>query len=174
MWVIAVAILMWILAGSSGLGSSVHAAPQAGVDPTGSNFAIWGSPRFNRRIGPDEVVVQVAGGCDFIVSLPSDGLVACRGSNEDRRCDVPSGIGTPENPVASVAANGGYTVAVLEAPTNPPCPADLDGDGEVRGSDFGRLFIGWGDCSDCAADLDGVVGGSDLGLMSIAWGDCPG
>ena len=40
MWVIAVAILMWTLAGSSDLGSSVHAAPQAGVDPTGSHFAI--------------------------------------------------------------------------------------------------------------------------------------
>ncbi len=78
MWVIAIAILMWTLAGSSGLASTAHAAPQ--VDPTGSNFTIWGSPSFNRQIGPDDVVVQVAGGYDFTVSLLSDGSASRAGA----------------------------------------------------------------------------------------------
>ncbi len=56
-----------------------------------------------------------------------------------------------------------------------PCPADLDGDGRVGGSDLGQLFVEWGVCTGaCTADLDGngVVGGSDLGLLFSAWGDC--
>lgn len=55
------------------------------------------------------------------------------------------------------------------------CVGDLDGDGEVGGSDLGLLFVSWGPCSgNCEADLDedGVVGGSDLGLLFVAWGDC--
>jgi alpha-tubulin suppressor-like RCC1 family protein len=116
MWVIAVAILMWNLAGSTGLGrnlsfalggnlglaSTAQAAPQ--VDPTGSNFAIWGSPSFNRQIGPDDEIVEVAAGYYHTVALLTDGSVACWGRNNSGQCTVPSDIGTPENPVASVAA----------------------------------------------------------------------
>ena len=89
--------------------------------------------------------MQVAGGHDFTVSLLSDGSVACWGRNSRGQCDVPSGIGTPENPVAGVAAGPSMTVVALEAPTNPPWPADLDGDGVVGGSDLGLMFIAWGD-----------------------------
>ncbi len=56
-----------------------------------------------------------------------------------------------------------------------PCPGDLDGDGEVGGSDLGLLFVQWGPCGKgCTADLDGdgVVGGSDLGLLFVGWGGC--
>lgn len=56
-----------------------------------------------------------------------------------------------------------------------PCPADLDGDGRVGGSDLGILFSSWGPCGKaCDADLDGngAVGGSDLGMLFSAWGDC--
>ena len=54
------------------------------------------------------------------------------------------------------------------------CPADLDGDGVVRGSDLGLLFVDWGGAGAGDLDGDGVVGGSDLGLMFVAWGPCPG
>ncbi len=54
------------------------------------------------------------------------------------------------------------------------CPADLDGDGVVRGSDLGLLFVDWGGSGAGDLDGDGVVGGSDLGLMFVAWGPCPG
>ena len=47
--------------------------------------------------------------------------------------------------------------------------------GTVGGSDLGLMFIDWGACGDCGADLDddGVVGGSDLGLLFVEWGACP-
>ena len=55
------------------------------------------------------------------------------------------------------------------------CPADLDGDGEVGGSDLAQLLANWG-CSDedCVADLDGngTVNGADLAVILSAWGDC--
>ena len=47
------------------------------------------------------------------VAVLADGSVACWGLNTDSQCDVPRGIGTPENPVASVAAGRYHTVAVL-------------------------------------------------------------
>lgn len=49
--------------------------------------------------------------------------------------------------------------------------ADLDGDGQVCGSDLTILLGNWGGC--CSADLDGdgTVGGSDLTLLLAAW-DC--
>jgi alpha-tubulin suppressor-like RCC1 family protein len=104
MRVLAVTILMWNLAlgWNLGLASTAHAALQ--VDSTGSNFAIWGSPSFNRQLGPDDVIMQVAAGGSHTVALLTDGSVACWGLNNDGQCDVPSDIGTPENPVASVAA----------------------------------------------------------------------
>ena len=63
------------------------------VDPTDSNFAIWGAPSLNRPIGPDDVVVQVAGGSGRTVALLADGSVAspirdsCQGPIG---CKVPS------------------------------------------------------------------------------------
>ena len=58
-------------------------------------------------------VIQIAVGPYHTVALLADGSVACWGSNDYGQCDVPSGIGTPENPVASVAAGGYHTVALL-------------------------------------------------------------
>ena len=55
----------------------------------------------------------------------------------------------------------------------PPCPGDLDGDGEVGGSDLGLLFVQWGGPGTADLDGDGSVGGADLGLLFIGWGDCP-
>ena len=54
------------------------------------------------------------------------------------------------------------------------CPADLDGSGEVGGSDIGLLLAQWGPGSG-SADLneDGLVSGADLGAMLGAWGWCP-
>lgn len=70
---------------------------------------------------------------------------------------------TPREQALIDYANGGVA----------PCPADLDGDGFVGGSDLGLLLIEWGR-ADTAADLDGngVVNGADIGVMLIAWGEC--
>lgn len=57
--------------------------------------------------------------------------------------------------------------------TPPPCPADLDGNGTVNGSDLAVLLGAWGGPS-AVADLnsDGVVNASDLAVMLGSWGPC--
>lgn len=56
-----------------------------------------------------------------------------------------------------------------------PCPADLNGDGEVNGADLAILLGSWGRCAGCNADLteDGAVDGADLAILLGGWGPCP-
>ncbi len=60
-------------------------------------------------------------------------------------------------------------------PCAPPCPADLDGDGNVGVSDLLGLLASWGPCKGCPADFDGNddVGVSDLLALLANWGPCP-
>lgn len=53
-----------------------------------------------------------------------------------------------------------------------PCPADLDGNGTVSGSDLAILLGNWGNPG--AGDLDGsgAVDGADLSQLLGAWGPC--
>ena len=60
----------------------------------------------------------------------------------------------------------------------PPCPADIDGSGDVGVKDLLFLLGAWGDCpakGECPADFDdsGDVGVKDLLFLLGAWGDCP-
>ncbi len=54
------------------------------------------------------------------------------------------------------------------------CPADYNRDGEVDGTDLGKLLEGWG-TEDSSIDLNGTPGidGCDLGQLLAAWGTCP-
>ena len=56
-----------------------------------------------------------------------------------------------------------------------PCPADLDGDGQVRVPDLILLLASWGPCGGCPADIfpDGSVRVSDLVILLSNWGPCP-
>jgi len=50
------------------------------------------------------------------------------------------------------------------------CPADLDGDFRINGTDLGLLFLEWGEVGheydlDCMGDIDGA----DSGLLLLAW-----
>ena len=60
----------------------------------------------------------------------------------------------------------------VDAACERPCPADLDGDHVVSGSDLGLMLATWGGTG--AADLDGDedVDGADLGLLLASWGPC--
>ncbi len=52
------------------------------------------------------------------------------------------------------------------------CPADLDGNAVVDGSDLGTVLSAWGsDGGDI--DGDGITSGADLGLLLGGWGACP-
>ena len=54
-----------------------------------------------------------------------------------------------------------------------PCPADIDSDGTVGGSDLTNLLAAWGSQSG-PADIngDGQVNGTDLAALLAAWGPC--
>lgn len=68
-----------------------------------------------------------------------------------------------------------FDLKIVFSPVSPPCPADLDGSGDVDGADLGVLLGAWGPCPDCTADLnaDAVVNGADIGLLLGLWGTCP-
>lgn len=53
-----------------------------------------------------------------------------------------------------------------------PCPADLDGDGQVGASDLASLLGAWGVSGPADLDGDGSVGSSDLASLLGAWGPC--
>jgi hypothetical protein len=55
-----------------------------------------------------------------------------------------------------------------------PCPADLDGSGDVGFPDLTQLLGVWGPCAGCAEDLDGdlIVGFTDLTALLAGWGIC--
>ncbi len=61
----------------------------------------------------------------------------------------------------------------LGTPCLSPCPADLDGDGVVSGSDLAALLAAWGTKGPIGdLDGDGTVGGADLASLLAAWGAC--
>ena len=82
---------------------------------------------------------------------------------------------------ASVASNDGYLGAdpgvngadPVRVVIDTPCPADIDGSGQVGATDLLLVIAGWGPCQGtCAADLngDGDVGATDLLAVIAAWG----
>jgi hypothetical protein len=60
-------------------------------------------------------------------------------------------------------------------PSEPDCPADINGDGEVGVLDFLDLLAAWGPNAGHPADLDGdgEVGVLDFLELLAAWGPCP-
>lgn len=55
-----------------------------------------------------------------------------------------------------------------------PCPADLDGSGDVAAADLAMLLGSWGPCPGCPAEFDddGEVAASDLAFLLGSWGPC--
>ncbi len=63
--------------------------------------------------------------------------------------------------------------ALLLANDEPPCDADLNGNGLVDGADLGILLAAWNGTGASDLDNNGVVDGADLGALLAAWGPCP-
>jgi len=55
-----------------------------------------------------------------------------------------------------------------------PCPADLDGDGDIGAADLAILLGAWGPCEACPADFNGdnLVDAADLAELLGSWGPC--
>ena len=68
----------------------------------------------------------------------------------------------------TAASQYGYTTSNCGV----ACPADLNGDHNVGGSDLGALLGNFGGSGSGDINNDGVVNGSDLGLLLGAWGPC--
>ena len=86
-------------------------------------------------------------------------------------------VKSPMEP-CGVALYGETEDYALDIDPIPPCPSDLNGDGEVTAADLGLLIGAWGPCgdpTDCPGDIngDGEVTAADLGLLVGAWGPCP-
>ncbi len=56
--------------------------------------------------------------------------------------------------------------------TPTPCPADLNGDDVVNGSDLGAILSSWGLAGNGDIDQNGVVDGGDVAALLGAWGNC--
>ena len=83
-------------------------------------------------------------------------------------------IGRSPNGVVHDLGGTCVMAACGDCPVSPTCPADLDGNGFVDGTDLGNLLAAWGPCATCPADMDGdgFVNGIDLGELLGAWGTC--
>ncbi len=68
----------------------------------------------------------------------------------------------------------GAGAAYLFGATGPGCPADVDADGVVGGTDLAIVLSAWGQDSASGADLDasGAVDAADLAFLLAAWGPC--
>ena len=74
------------------------------------------------------------------------------------------------------AGFGSGTLNIAEGlvPCISPCPADLNHDGAVTGSDLGLLLGNWGFSGIGDLDNNNIVNGADLGILLGAWGNCTG
>ena len=77
----------------------------------------------------------------------------------------------PENSITEAAIDD-FVLYANQCNASQPCPADLDGDHSVAGSDLALLLGAWGSPKR-DIDGDGTTGGSDLAILLGAWGACP-
>jgi hypothetical protein len=65
------------------------------------------------------------------------------------------------------------TIEVTYEGGTPPCPGDVDEDGEIGGTDLAMILGFWGSSNPlCDLDGNGSVDGMDLALVLGRWGDC--
>lgn len=75
---------------------------------------------------------------------------------------------------SGTTGSGTLTLALTNTtPCAPPCPADINGDGQVNGADLGLLIGNWGGSGTGDLNNDGLVNGADLGILIGNWGPCP-
>ena len=103
------------------------------------------------------------------VVIVTAGIARKPGMSRDDLIGINTGVGAWRNDDAGSNSGSAY---VFEQSV--PCPADLDGDGEVGAGDLAILLGAWGPSPGHPADLDGDgnVGPLDLALLLGNWGPC--
>jgi formylglycine-generating enzyme required for sulfatase activity len=79
--------------------------------------------------------------------------------------------------ICRIAPAAFVALACLASARGQSCGADLNGDGQVNGTDLSVILAGWGPCvsgPDCNGDIngDGSVNGTDLTALLAGWGEC--
>lgn len=110
---------------------------------------------------------QATGLVDLTQYVQSQGAVLPAGTV----LALPLDISADGRSFAGVARIGGSIVGFVVT-LDAPCPADLDGNGTVDGSDLGELLSNWGGPGLGDLNGDNMVDGSDLGELLAQWGDC--
>jgi len=131
----------------------------------------WGTP----VCGATEVPLNappaygIAAGGGHSLLRTSDGRVICWGDNQDGQAPVlADGFRA-----RMVAAGGNHSLSIAAAPSQPPCPADLNSDGQVNPTDLTYLLAGWGSGTGDIND-DGITNGLDLTALLASLGPCDG
>jgi len=115
-------------------------------------------------------------------SGPAQNIVACNDNfcgTSGQRSQILAGVfaGTQYwiRVGGTAGATGTGTLNIVCTPAADPCPADLDGSGDVGFNDLLELLAAWGSCGGCDADLDGngAVDFNDLLIVLADWGACP-
>jgi hypothetical protein len=76
------------------------------------------------------------------------------------------------NHVSSAEQQAAATAWVIDNLLPSPCPADIQGDGVVDGTDLAFVLGAWGGSGAADVNGSGVVDGSDLTIVLGAWGAC--
>ena len=118
-------------------------------------------------------LIAKAGDTNF-TGTPANQLTLIGGTGQNG-----DGGGTGFNASGQLVIRAGDSVNSVNAvariqignPTS-SCPADLDDDGDVDGTDLAALLAQWG--TDGSADIngDGTVNATDLSSVLAAWGSC--
>ena len=145
------------------------------MQPGGAEFTLQGLRVWSRR-GADALG-------DFYFVLYHNGVTVYNGFEDPdgrQRFDgtprifVPNFTGTIDAFAIGFDNDDHDHIAIddLEVSFQFPCPADLDGDGTVGGSDLASLLASWGRSGAADLDGDGLVLASDLAALLGAWGAC--
>lgn len=152
----------------AGVGGGTEAADGTGVR-TGFEIALPLSLIGVDPVSPQNIKICAfinGGGHDFVANQFITGLGA--GANN---------LGDPRAVNLAAIPGNQYVVVELvpgqpDCPSTNDCPADLDGDGIVGGTDLTTLLAAWGS-PDADIDGDGNTSGTDLTTLLAGWGSCP-
>ncbi|MEY3142618.1 MAG: hypothetical protein RLY21_1111 [Planctomycetota bacterium] len=142
-----------------------------GISEDGSRIVMFYRTQFPPATG-GEGYLWVNGTLTSLETVAAQAGIAL---TPDIRMALPLGMSRDGYTIVGTARTAtGIQGFVLDLPRPaPPCPADLNGDGEVAAQDLAALLSAWG-TNNASADLngDGQVAAQDLAALLGAWGPC--